>query len=137
MLNIHFVTAQDWISLKKDTINEYGLVQFKINPYNNQMWLINDLAVSSINNEGVVRKYDENMLGDLWFGADISLTFSKNSTFFSKNLYGLYLLELNQSTLLYSNQNIRRISSNLDTVYIVNPTGGFKNTIMVSLIQHL
>jgi hypothetical protein len=122
ILFCHIFQAQTWHSIhRNDSFDNYPK-KFKINTFQNQLWFIHDEKVSMIEENGEKHFFSEVELGDLWMGDDLDFAFTSQNIYFSKAIYGLYKLTNESNELLIDSSEIRMLSSNLDTVYVIMPT---------------
>lgn len=112
--------AQTWQSIHK---NQFGNTtpwnQFVINPYTNDIWMVNDNKAAVIQNNGSIELLNQTQLGVLWNGSDLEFAFTPNEVFFMKSTFGLFQFANASNTLVYSEPNIYSITANQDTVYIL------------------
>ncbi len=111
--------AQTWQSIhKSQTGNTVAWKQFIINPYTNDIWLVNDNKAAVIKNDGVIELLNQTQLGVLYNGSSLRFAFTPNEVFFMKSTFGLFQFANGSNTLVYSEPSISSITANLDTVYI-------------------
>lgn len=115
--------AQNWQSIPKAQSFIVNPRQFTVNPYTNDLWFVNDMLASMIESDGLKHQFSDELQGNLYAGNDLNFTFTPLHTYFSTNVYGLYSFDNFTKTLIYTKNDIRSISSNLDTVYIINNGG--------------
>ncbi len=116
-LNFH---TQTWQSINYS--NFYNTIpwgQFVINQYNNDIWIINDSKVATIENSGVVSYFDNTQLGPLWNGDLLRFTFTSDSVFYMKSTFGLFNFTDYVSTPSIVESDILNITTNADTVFII------------------
>jgi hypothetical protein len=111
--------AQTWQSIhKSQTGNTVAWKQFVINPYTNDIWLVNDNKAAVIKNDGAIELLNQTHLGVLWNGSSLRFAFTPNEVFFMKSTFGLFQFANASNTLVYSEPNLYSISANQDTVYM-------------------
>ena len=111
--------AQTWKSIhKSQTGNTVAWKQFVINPYTNDIWLVNDNKAAVIKNDGAIELLNQTHLGVLWNGSSLRFAFTPNEVFFMKSTFGLFQFANASNTLVYSEPNLYSISANHDTVYM-------------------
>lgn len=111
--------AQIWQSIhKSQTGNTVAWKQFVINPYTNDIWLVNDNKAAVIKNDGAIELLNQTHLGVLYNGSSLRFAFTPNEVFFMKSTFGLFQFANGSNTLVYSEPSISSITANLDTVYI-------------------
>jgi len=111
--------AQTWQSIhKSQTGNTVAWKQFVINPYTNDIWLVNDNKAAVIKNDGAIELLNQTQLGVLYNGSSLRFAFTPNEVFFMKSTFGLFQFANGSNTLVYSEPSISSITANLDTVYI-------------------
>jgi hypothetical protein len=111
--------AQSWQSIhKSQTGNTVAWKQFVINPYTNDIWLVNDNKAAVIKNDGSIELLNQTHLGVLWNGSSLRFAFTPNEVFFMKSTFGLFQFANASNTLVYSEPNLYSISANQDTVYM-------------------
>lgn len=111
--------AQIWQSIhKSQTGNTVAWKQFVINPYTNDIWLVNDNKAAVIKNDGAIELLNQTHLGVLYNGSSLRFAFTPNEVFFMKSTFGLFQFANGSNTLVNSEPSISSITANLDTVYI-------------------
>jgi hypothetical protein len=121
--------AQTWQSIPRlETFETAPLKAFKINPYTNDIWIINDTKVAVIENNGNIQVFTSTELGPLWENDNIQFAFTPSEVYYNITLYGLHSFTGFASNVLESTfENYLMISSNLDTIYVtMKDLGGFK-----------
>ena len=124
--------AQTWQSIHK---NKFGNTtpwnQFVINPYNNDIWLVNDNKAAVIQNDGSIQQFTSVELGQLWNGSHLQFAFTPNDIYYAINLYGLFkftgFTSVNVNSALPDYLNLH---SNADTIFVTTgyPNGFIKYT---------
>ena len=124
--------AQTWQSIHK---NQFGNTtpwnQFVINPYNNDIWMVNDNKAAVIQNDGSIQQFTSVELGQLWNGSHLQFAFTPNDIYYAKNLYGLFkftgFTSVNVNSALPDYLNLQ---SNADTIFVTTgyPNGFIKYT---------
>ena len=124
--------AQTWQSIHK---NQFGNTtpwnQFVINPYNNDIWLVNDNKAAVIQNDGSIQQFTSVELGQLWNGSHLQFAFTPNDIYYAINLYGLFkftgFTSVNVNSALPDYLNLH---SNADTIFVTTgyPNGFIKYT---------
>ena len=117
------INAQTWKSIPKAQSFGVPPVKFIINPYNNQMWFIGGTSVHMLDTNGENRLFQSELQGNLYAGNEMSFAFTSDHTYFSDNGNGLYTFDNYVKNNVYPHFGIKSITTNLDTVYIIN-TGG-------------
>jgi hypothetical protein len=114
------IALSQWISIHKDTTYKFiPLNQFVINPYTNDLWFVQTENVHVIKNDGTVKIYTNNELGEMLFGWFVKFAFTKNGAFYCKDNNGFYELLDNESTLIKEISTVfESISSNKDTLFV-------------------
>lgn len=128
--------GQSWQSISKvDTYQTTPIRQFTINPYTNDIWLVNDTKVAVIENNGTIFQFTETDLGTLWTGDNLSFEFSENNIYYARDIFGLYSFNNYNSQLLDNSiVDYLSMSSSYDTLYFtIASSGGFKKFILGSL----
>lgn len=116
------IYSQEWKTIIKNDAYKYTPYnQFIINPYKNQLWFVQDENVSVIEPDGLIRLFGESELGDLWSGSYLEFTFTENSTYYKKDIYGLFSFNSFISVLEIDTNDIRKIRSNQDSVFVIRP----------------
>jgi hypothetical protein len=111
--------AQTWQSIhKSQTGNTVAWKQFVINPYTNDIWLVNDNKAAVIKNDGAIELLNQTHLGVLWNGSSLRFAFTPNEVFFMKSTFGLFQFANASNTLVYSEPYLFSILANQDTVYM-------------------
>jgi hypothetical protein len=118
------IALSQWISVHKDSTYKFvPLNQFVVNPYTNDLWFVQAENVHVIKNDGTVKGYTSNELGELYVGMVVRFTFTPDSVYFYKNNFGLFQFFNNSSTQLYqSTSGFYSISNNIDSVYVGMPS---------------
>ncbi len=126
------IHAQTWQSIHK---NQFGNTtpwnQFVINPYNNDIWMVNDNKAAVIQNDGSIQQFTSVELGQLWNGSHLQFAFTPNDIYYAKNLYGLFkftgFTSVNVNSALPDYLNLQ---SNADTIFVTTgyPNGFIKYT---------
>jgi len=123
--------SQTWQSISKQgTYETAPFRQFTINPYTNDIWLINDTKVSVIENNGSINIFNDAELGTLWTNDNIHFAFTPTDIYYGVNLYGLFTFTGYSSTSVDSNiSDFIDMSSNSDTIYVTRgyPDGFVKH----------
>ena len=118
-LSFFYSHAQTWQSIHK---NQFGNTtpwnQFVINPYNNDIWMVNDNKAVVIQNDGSIALLNQTQLGVLWNGSDLEFAFTPTNVFYMKKTFGLFQFENSSNALMTSEPSISSITANQDTVYI-------------------
>ncbi|MEY5000919.1 MAG: hypothetical protein RLZZ211_955 [Bacteroidota bacterium] len=87
----NWLKAQSWQSIhKSQTGNTVAWKQFVINPYTNDIWLVNDNKAAVIKNDGAIQQFTSAELGPLWNGSNLQFAFTPTDIYFAVNLYGLF-----------------------------------------------
>ncbi len=119
-LSFFYSHAQTWQSIHK---NQFGNTtpwnQFVINPYTNDIWMVNDNKAAVIQNNGSIELLNQTQLGVLWNGSDLEFAFTPTNVFYMKKTFGLFQFENSSNTLVWTEPNINKITSNDDTVYVL------------------
>ena len=131
-LSFFYSHAQTWQSIHK---NQFGNTtpwnQFVINPYNNDIWMVNDNKAAVIQNDGSIQQFTSVELGQLWNGSHLQFAFTPNDIYYAKNLYGLFkftgFTSVNVNSALPDYLNLQ---SNADTIFVTTgyPNGFIKYT---------
>lgn len=121
--------SQTWQSISK--LGNYETApyrQFTINPYTNDIWLIDDTKVSVIENGGSSSIFTSAELGTLWENDNLQLAFTPANIYYNIALYGFHSFTGFSSNLLEpSFENYLDITSDHDTLYVtMKDLGGFK-----------
>ncbi len=88
--------------------------------------MVNDNKVAVIENSGVKQLFDYNQLGTLWTGDQLKFTFTPDSVFYMKKVFGLFNFNNYVSSQIVTETNITDITSTNDTVYISRMGTGLK-----------
>ena len=114
------VQAQTWKTISKTgTYENIPYNSFKINPYNNSIWLIRDTKVSVIENDGSINIFTNAELGTLWEGDNIQFAFTPTEVFYNIDVYGFHSFTGYSSNIIDASiGDFKSISSNSDTIYI-------------------
>lgn len=83
--------------------------------------MIAEDRVAVIEDDGDMIEFDNNELGFLWVGSNLSFAFTPNHVYYAKEQYGLYSFDSYVSIFKHPLNNFRFISSNEDSVYITIP----------------
>lgn len=121
--------SQTWQSISKTgTFETTPFSSFKINPYTNEIWLIDDTKVSVIENSGNISIFTSAELGTLWDNDNLQFAFTPSNIYFNISLYGFHSFSGFSSSLLEpSFENYLNITSDHDTLYVtMKDLGGFK-----------
>jgi hypothetical protein len=122
----NWLKAQSWQSIhKSQTGNTVAWKQFVINPYTNDIWLVNDNKAAVIKNDGAIQQFTSAELGPLWNGSNLQFAFTPTDIYFAVNLYGLF--KFTGFTSISVNSTIPDylyLQSNADTIFV---TTGFPN----------
>ena len=121
--------AQTWQSISKTgTFETTPFSSFKINPYTNDIWLIDDTKVSVIENGGSISIFTSAELGTLWENDNLQFAFTPANIYYNIALYGFHSFTGFSSNLLEpSFENYLNITSDHDTLYVtMKDLGGFK-----------
>jgi hypothetical protein len=119
--------SQTWQSINYSQFsNTVPWGQFTINQYTNDIWMVNDNKVSILENSGVKQLFDYTDLGTLWTGDELKFTFTPDSVFYMKKVYGLFNFNNYVSTQILIETDITDITSTNDTVYISRMGTGLK-----------
>jgi hypothetical protein len=119
--------CQSWKSISK--INAYEIEpyrQFKIDPYRNSIWFVQDLKVSVIENSGTIHKFTSTELGELWSNDKLKFVFTPSNIFYNINVFGFHSFTNYSSVLVDSSFcDYLNMTNNNDTVFITmaNQTG--------------
>lgn len=114
-----------WTSIPR--IGNYEIIprnQFIINPYTNQLWLVNDrhawsdFGAAVIEPNGEVNIYGEAILGTLSQFGELCFAFTPDNVYYSRKAVGLKRFDVTSTQMIYSTTGIENITSELDTVYI-------------------
>ena len=124
--------AQTWQSIHK---NQFGNTtpwnQFVINPYTNDIWMVNENKAAVIQNDGSIQQFTSVELGQLWNGSHLQFAFTPNDIYYAINLYGLFkftgFTSVNVNSALPDYLNLQ---SNADTIFVTTgyPNGFIKYT---------
>lgn len=117
------VNAQSWSSIhKNDSYKRSPYQQFIIDQYTNDIWINSEDQVSVIEAEGDVIVFDNNELGPLWIGCNLTLAFTPDGMYFAGENIGLNSFFSYNKQLVYNNSffgdRYRPISANHDTIYM-------------------
>ncbi len=118
--------AQNWQSIPKSQSFIVNPRQFTINPYNNQMWFVNDVNVNMIDTDGSKHEFSNELQSNLYAGNDLTFAFTPLHTYFSDNVYGLFSFDEFIKTNIYPTSEVISILSNLDTIYMIKGNQGFE-----------
>lgn len=121
--------AQTWQSIPRSgTFETAPFKAFKINPYTNDIWIINDTKVAVIEDNGNIQVFTNAELGPLWDNDNIQFAFTPTEIYYNITLYGLHSFTGFTSNVLEPGfENYLTISSNLDTIYVtMKDLAGFK-----------
>jgi hypothetical protein len=111
--------AQTWQSIhKSQTGNTVAWKQFVINPYTNDIWLVNDNKAAVIKNDGAIELLNQTHLGVLYNGSSLRFAFTANEVYFMKSTFGLFQFANGSNTLVFSEPYLYSILANQDTVYM-------------------
>ncbi len=123
---LNYSFTQTWQSINKvGSFETSPNRSFQINPYTNDLWLIQDTKVAVIENDGTIRNFADADFGILWPNDRLQFAFTPTDIFYNINLYGFHSFTGYTSTLIDASiQDYRNMSSNNDTVYI---TLGYPN----------
>lgn len=130
--SFNYIHAQTWQSIHK---NQFGNTtpwnQFVINPYTNDIWMVNDNKAAVIQNDGSIQQFTSVELGQLWNGSHLQFTFTPNDIYYAINLYGLFkftgFTSVNVNSALPDYLNLQ---STADTIFVTTgyPNGFIKYT---------
>ena len=130
--SFNYIHAQTWQSIHK---NQFGNTtpwnQFVINPYTNDIWMVNDNKAAVIQNDGSIQQFTSVELGQLWNGSHLQFTFTPNDIYYAINLYGLFkftgFTSVNVNSTIPDYLNLQ---SNADTIFVTTgyPNGFIKYT---------
>ena len=114
------VFSQTWQSINKaGTFETSPNRSFQINPYTNDLWLIQDDKIAVIENDGTILNFADAELGSLWPNDRLQFAFTPTDVYYNINLYGFHSFTGYTSTLIDASlENYENISSNGDTIYI-------------------
>lgn len=120
VFSLNTALSQTWQSINKyGTFETAPLRSFQINPYTNDMWLIQDTKIAVIENDGSIFNFTDVELGPLWNNDNLQFAFTPTNVFYNINLYGFHSFTGYTSTLIDANlEGYQNLSSNGDTVYI-------------------
>ncbi|MGM0479729.1 MAG: T9SS type A sorting domain-containing protein, partial [Bacteroidota bacterium] len=93
--------------------------QFTINPYTNNIWLVNAFNATVLEPDGSFTTFGENELGTLWQSDELNFGFTPDHLFYTKELTGLYLFDNYQNQLLYAEDEFRKIYNDSDTLFLI------------------
>ncbi len=112
--------TQTWQSIYKVGSFETAPVRkFQINPYTNDLWLIQDDKIAVVENDGTIRNFNDTELGPLWPGDNLQFAFTPSDIFYNINVYGFHSFTgYNSSLIDASFEGYLNMTSNLDTVYV-------------------
>jgi hypothetical protein len=112
--------TQTWQSINKvGSFETSPNRSFQINPYTNDLWLIQDTKVAVIENNGTIRNFADADFGILWPNDRLQFAFTPNDIFYNINLYGFHSFTGYTSTLIDASfEPYLNMTSNLDTVYV-------------------
>jgi hypothetical protein len=130
--SFNYIHAQTWQSIHK---NQFGNTtpwnQFVINPYTNDIWMVNENKAAVIQNDGSIQQFTSVELGQLWNGSHLQFAFTPNDIYYAINLYGLFkftgFTSVNVNSALPDYLNLQ---SNADTIFVTTgyPNGFIKYT---------
>lgn len=113
--------AQLWKSIPKAGTYSLTPSKFRIDPYRNHLWIIQDLRVAVIENDGSIRQfYETAQMPGLYPFNDLSFAFTPSHIYYSDNQNGLYNFDNYTGSLVYPHAEIGNLSTEADTVYVIN-----------------
>ena len=112
--------SQQWITVDGEYIHNYlPFNQFTINPYTNNMWLVNPFNATVIEPDGSFTTFGEDELGTLWQSDELNFGFTPDHLFFTKELTGLYLFDNHEKQILYADNEFQKIYNVKDTLFLI------------------
>ncbi|MDX1652367.1 MAG: T9SS type A sorting domain-containing protein [Brumimicrobium sp.] len=125
LMSISFpLFSQQWVTVNGEYIHNYlPFNQFTINPYTNNMWLVNPFNATVIEPDGSLTTFGENELGTLWQSDKLNFGFTPDHIFFTKELTGLYLFDNYEKQLLYADNDFQKIYFDEDTLFLTRFNG--------------
>jgi hypothetical protein len=112
--------AQTWQSINNSNFyNTKPWGQFVINQFTNDIWLVNDNKVAVIENSGFIQPFGSVDFGELWTGDHLRFTFTSDSVFYMKSIFGLFNFTDYVSTPSLVESEILNITTNADTIFII------------------
>ena len=134
-----------WTSIPR--IGNYEIIprnQFIINPYTNQLWLVNDrhawsdFGAAVIESNGEVNFYGEAILGTLPQFGELCFAFTPDNVYYSRKAVGLKRFDVTSTQMIYSTTGIENLFFDYDTLffcgssfanlYTYNPSNGVENS---------
>lgn len=120
-LSMKFISAQEWQSISQS--NTYGAapyVQFIINPYKNDIWLIGYDQIAVVESEGFIQAFPSTFSPVFLWGADKNMAFTPTHVYYAHDNYGLFTFDNYVSQLKngFSDYN-GVLRSDADTIYIL------------------
>ncbi len=109
-----------WITVNGENLHNYlPFNQFTINPYTNNIWLVNPFNATVLEPDGSFTTFGENELGTLWQSDELNFGFTSEHLFYTKRLTGLYLFDNYQNQILYAENEFRKVYNDLDTLFLI------------------
>ena len=134
-----------WTSIPR--IGNYEIIprnQFIINPYTNQLWLVNDrhawsdFGAAVIESNGEVNFYGEAILGTLPQFGELCFAFTPDNVYYSRKAVGLKRFDVTSTQMIYSTTGIKSLYADNDTIlfwgdfagsyYTFDPLNGVQNS---------
>lgn len=120
MMILFKLNAQEWKTINKTDTYEYPpWLQFSINPYTNDIWLLSTYEASVIESDGSIELFQGMDLGGIeWY---TRLAFTQQHTYISKAYgYGLHTFDEYNPQLVYTYDDYSgKVTTNGDTVFII------------------
>ncbi|WP_146194165.1 T9SS type A sorting domain-containing protein [Brumimicrobium oceani] len=108
-----------WITVQGENYhNHQAFFQFTIDPYTNNLWIVDFYDATVFKPDGTFTTFGENELGQRWGSDRLNFGFTPGHTFYTKQLAGLYLFDNYQKQLLYTDNNFKKIYYDGDTLFI-------------------
>ncbi|MGM0480153.1 MAG: hypothetical protein ACQERC_13100, partial [Bacteroidota bacterium] len=94
ILTLALPAHSQWVTVKGENLHNFlPFNQFTINPYTNNIWLVNAFNATVLEPDGSFTTFGENELGTLWQSDELTFGFTSDHLFFTKRLTGLYLFD--------------------------------------------
>ncbi|GEM_PF-4561815 len=117
------VNAQ-WITVKGENLHNFlPFNQFTVNPYTNNIWLVNAFNATVLKPDGSFTTFGEPELGTLWQSDELNFGFTPDHLFYTKELTGLYLFDNYENQMLYADNDFQKIYSDVDTLFLTRFNG--------------
>ena len=97
--------------------------EFEIDEYRNNIWVINGLRASVIEDDGTILNFSEDELGTLWFSSQLNFAFTPDHIYYTRELIGLSNFDNYMASSVFTEQTIERAFNDGDTVFFYR-TGG-------------